>query len=92
MLQRFYLRVDNTLIRVYDTRIYFEVENSFVLREYSEREQEVGKLTVSRLRDFNFLISIVTLELNREVWTDHNLIVDHLPVKKTVVEKLNFKN
>jgi len=73
VLQRFYLRVDNTLIRVYDTRIYFEVENSFVLREYSEREQEVGKLTVSR-----------------EVWTDHNLIVDHLPVKKTLVEKLIF--
>ena len=48
VLQRFYLRVDNTLIRVYDTRIYFEVENSFLLREYSEREQEVGKLTVGR--------------------------------------------
>ena len=26
-----------------------------MLREYSEREQEVGKLTVSRFRDFEFL-------------------------------------
>jgi len=73
VLQRFYLRVDKTLIRVYDTRTYFEVENNFLLREYSEREQEVDKLTV-----------------NREVWTDHNLIVDHLPVKKSFVEKLIF--
>ena len=48
VLLRFYLRVDNTLIRVYDTRIYFEVENDFVLREYSEREETVDKLTVSR--------------------------------------------
>merc|ERR1712098_869056 len=73
VLQRFYLRVDKTLIRVYDTRIYFEVENSFLLREYSEREQAIDKLTVSR-----------------EVWTDHNLIVDYLPVKNSSVEKLLF--
>jgi len=73
VLQRFYLRVDATLIRVYDCRIYHEVENGFLLREYSEREQTVDKLTVGR-----------------EVWTDHNQIVDHLPVKRTWVEKLIF--
>jgi len=73
VLLRFYLRVDATLIRVYDTRIYHEVENDYVLREYSEREEVVEKLTVAR-----------------EVWTDHNEIVNHLPVKKTVLEKLIF--
>ena len=48
VLQRFYLRVDKTLIRVYDTRVYHEVENNYVLREYSEREEKVENLTVPR--------------------------------------------
>lgn len=73
LLLRFYLRVDNTLIRVYDTRVYFEVENDFILREYSEREETVEKLVVPR-----------------EVWTDQNEIINHLPVTKTVIEKLKF--
>lgn len=73
VLLRFYLRVDNTLIRVYDTRLYLEIENDFILREYSEREQAVEKLTVPR-----------------EVWTNHNEIVEHLPVRKQKMEKLIF--
>ena len=48
ILQRFYLRVDKTLIRVFDTRIYFEVENNFLLREYSERELTWDKLHLPR--------------------------------------------
>ena len=48
ILQRFYLRVDQTLIRVFDTRIYFEKENNHLLREYSERELTVDKLNVPR--------------------------------------------
>ena len=48
VLLRFYLRVDKTLIRVYDTRIYHEVVNNYILREYSEREQTTDKITVSR--------------------------------------------
>ena len=73
VLQRFYLRVDKTLIRVFDTRVYHEVENDYVLREYSEREETIDKLTVPR-----------------EVWTDQNEIVNHLPVNLTVMEKLTF--
>ena len=48
ILQRFYLRVDKTLIRVFDTRIYHEVENNFLIREYSEREEQIEKLSVPR--------------------------------------------
>jgi len=73
VLLRFYLRVDKTLIRVHDTRLRFEIENDFILREYSEREQKVNDLTVGR-----------------EVWTDQNAIVDHLPVSTRKVEKLSF--
>jgi len=74
VLLRFYLRVDKTLIRVHDTRLRFEVEKDYMLREYSEREQKVDELHVSR-----------------EVWTDQNEIVNHLPVQIIKVDKLTFK-
>lgn len=73
ILLRFYLRVDKTLLRIHDTRLYFEVENNYILREYSEREEAFDKLHVPR-----------------EILTDHNEIVNHLPVKNTVMEKLIF--
>merc|ERR1712032_480316 len=71
ILLRFYLRVDMTLIRLHDTRLRYEEGADFILREYSEREQKVEELKVSR-----------------EIWTDHNEIVNHLPVSLMQVEKL----
>ena len=53
-LQRFFLRVDNTLIRVFDTRIYHDVTKKYLLREYSERE--------SRTKDLNVPASLFTEE------------------------------
>jgi len=73
ILLRFYLRVDNTLVRVYDTRIYHEVDKPYLLKEYSEREASVDKLSVSR-----------------DILTDQNRIVDHLPIVKTITEVLRF--
>ena len=46
LLQRFFLRVDNTLIRVIDTRLYHDVTKSYLLREYSERECRTQDLNV----------------------------------------------
>ena len=46
ILQRFFLRVDNTLIRVIDTRTYHDITKSYLLREYSERENQVKDLKV----------------------------------------------
>eukprot|EP00794_Sanderia_malayensis_P000272 gene272-896_t len=37
-LLRFFLRVDNVLLRVNDTRIYHEAGKNFMLREYSSRQ------------------------------------------------------
>jgi len=71
VLLRFYLRVDNTLIRVHDTRLYHQVENDYILREYSEREDKTENLSV-----------------DREIWTDQNLIVDHLTIKTSANHKI----
>eukprot|EP00088_Acartia_fossae_P020655 TRINITY_DN22193_c0_g1_i1.p1 TRINITY_DN22193_c0_g1~~TRINITY_DN22193_c0_g1_i1.p1 ORF type:complete len:254 (+),score=40.68 TRINITY_DN22193_c0_g1_i1:36-797(+) len=71
ILLRFHLRVDNTLIRVYDTRIYHEIEKDYLLREYSEREDATQNLSV-----------------DRQIWSDPNLIVDHLPLKLSKSDKI----
>lgn len=47
ILQRFFLRVDNVVIRVNDTRIYYELNKSYLIREYTERESLVQDLTCS---------------------------------------------
>lgn len=47
VLLRFYLRVDDVLIRINDTRLYFEKDNQFILREYTSRESKTKELKVS---------------------------------------------
>jgi len=42
----FFLRVDNTLIIVIDTRLYHDVTKSYLLREYSERESQTQDLKI----------------------------------------------
>jgi len=38
LLNRFFLRVDGVLVRVIDTRLHYEIENKYVLRERAFRE------------------------------------------------------
>jgi type 2A phosphatase activator TIP41 len=47
VLQRFFMRVDNVAIRVYDTRVYHEVEKPYLIREYSEKEALVKDIVCS---------------------------------------------
>jgi len=44
ILLRFFMRVDGVLIRCFDTRYHYEVGNSYILREYIERESSVSSL------------------------------------------------
>lgn len=47
ILQRFFLRVDNVVIRAYDTRIYHETDKNYLIREYTEKESLVKDLECS---------------------------------------------
>jgi len=64
VLLRFYLRVDNTLIRLHDTRLYHQIGTDFVLREYSEREDRTENLSVDRSlwTDQNQIVDHLTLK------------------------------
>ena len=97
-LLRFYLRVDNTLIRVIDTRIYHEV-----CKEYHYENQLRTK--------FSFLAPVLNFKAGADhmireyteredkmaditvppaIWKDQNEIVNHLTLRKETVERLKF--
>ncbi|XP_033635774.1 TIP41-like protein [Asterias rubens] len=46
VLLRFFLRVDDVLVRINDTRIFHEAGESYILREFSTREKGIPELTV----------------------------------------------
>lgn len=46
ILLRFFLRVDNVLVRINDTRLYHEFGTSHIIREYTCRESKIEDLKV----------------------------------------------
>lgn len=48
ILLRYFLRIDNVLLRLNDTRYYHEFDTDFILREYTSREAKTQDLNVSK--------------------------------------------
>lgn len=44
ILLRFFLRVDNVMLRINDTRYYFETGLDYILKEYTSREAKYDQL------------------------------------------------
>lgn len=74
VLLRFFLRVDGVMIRINDTRLYHEAGKNYMLREFSTRESKVSALQ----------------HVPPAFYTDPNEIAQHLPLKLTECEKLEF--
>ena len=76
ILLRFWLRVDNVIIRVNDTRIYHEFGQNYILRHYQEREAKWDKLTkqypMSQLMQ----------------WTEPNIFADKIDILNSVYDKI----
>ncbi|KAL0121295.1 hypothetical protein PUN28_008749 [Cardiocondyla obscurior] len=47
ILLRYFLRIDNVMIRINDTRIYHEFGKNYLLREFTSREAKVQDIRVS---------------------------------------------
>lgn len=47
ILLRYFLRIDNVMLRINDTRIYHEFGKNYLLREYTSREAKVRDIRVS---------------------------------------------
>ncbi|KAK7503274.1 hypothetical protein BaRGS_00005539 [Batillaria attramentaria] len=73
ILLRFFMRVDQVMVRISDTRIYHEISWNYILREYTCRDEVAENLKVPP-----------------HVLTDPNEVSKHLPVRKEIIEKLQF--
>ncbi|KAI7897882.1 TIP41-like family-domain-containing protein [Cokeromyces recurvatus] len=69
ILQRFFLRVDDVLFRMNDTRIYHEFGKEYLVREYTSKEvhyndikQKLGRGDISLLNDQNWVSSAMPNE------------------------------
>ena len=83
LLSRFYLRVDNVVVRVRDTRVYVDFATDEVLREYTAREDSFDNvrrtLTATRgLRSDGVMVAM----------RDANIVADLLPVVDAKMERL----
>lgn len=80
-LLRFYLRVDDVCIRIYDTRIYHEFGKDEILREFSARENSYDEL---KKKGFKF-----TAEFNTDP-RQADLVYQNLDVQSIFKDKVIF--
>lgn len=84
LLMRFFLNVDDVILRVYDTRIYVEFDTNEIIREFKKYEGDNEILQrYSRLTN-----SIDPKALLR----DSNWVVKHIPLKTRECEYLKFSD
>ncbi|CCF56376.1 hypothetical protein KAFR_0B00780 [Kazachstania africana CBS 2517] len=84
LLSRFFLRVDDVIVRVYDTRIYVEFDENKVIREFKQYESEYNDLMANQKR---------VLAHSRDpkaLLRDSNWVVEHIPLVKRQCEVIQF--
>ncbi len=74
ILLRFFLRVDNVMIRMNETRYHFENGNDYILKEYTSREATYDQLK----------------KVPPALYISPNEIGEHLPVNVQKYEILRF--
>ena len=81
LLSWFFMRLDNVVLRVRDTRVYADFEEKEVLREYSEKAEDYEKVREQ----------LAGREDVSVVMRDPNLVAAMLPEVKKVVERVELK-
>lgn len=73
VLLRYFLRIDNVMLRIHDTRLYHEFGKDFLLREFTAREAKVQDIKVSPVlfTDSSEIAAHLPLTANRR----HKLII-----------------
>lgn len=71
LLCRFFMRLDNVMLRIRDTRVYIDFEKGEVIREYVSKEEEYEKIrelfasrrddVAAKLRDPNSLVDLLPI-------------------------------
>lgn len=74
ILLRNFLRVDNVLLKIYDTRFHYEIENTYIFKEFTKREATYEELK----------------SVPAPYFTMPNEIEQHMPIKEKKAYKLHF--
>lgn len=53
LLSRFFMRLDNVLVRLRDTRVYIDFDSMEVIREYQSKECDYATVRRVRLQSLN---------------------------------------
>ncbi|KAK0748576.1 TIP41-like protein [Apiosordaria backusii] len=85
VLCRFFLRLDNVLVRIRDTRVYVDFGEEKVVREYTSREGEFGEVK-KKLYMEGLMPDAITV-----AFRDANQIAHLLPVVEHEVESVDLK-
>ncbi|KAK4198152.1 putative type 2A phosphatase activator TIP41 [Triangularia verruculosa] len=85
VLCRFFLRLDNVLVRVRDTRVYVDFEEERVVREYTAREGEFNEVK-KKLYMEGLMPDQITI-----AFRDANQLAHLLPVVEQEVESVCLK-
>ncbi len=82
LLCRFFLRVDDVLFRIRDTRVFIEFKDGTVIREYKEQEDTYQNVC----KQLNPFTKDPKAPLRDSKW-----VSEHLPIIKTILEKVTVK-
>ena len=83
LLCRFFMRLDNVLVRLRDTRVYVDFEKAEVIREYVAREEDYEKVRVSLASRRDDVAAVLR---------EPNQLVELLPVVERSLEKVVLKS
>ncbi|KAK4231574.1 TIP41-like family-domain-containing protein [Podospora fimiseda] len=86
VLCRFFLRLDNVLVRVRDTRVYVDFEEEKVVREWMSREDKFENVK-KNLYMSGLMPDAITVALR-----DSNQVANLLPVVEHEVESVSLKS
>ncbi|KAI8383652.1 related to Type 2A phosphatase activator TIP41 [Nakaseomyces glabratus] len=85
LLSRFFLRVDDVLVRVIDTRVYVDFTDNIVIREFKKHECHYNELLAKHQRS-----NKKTLHDPKAALRDSNWVVEHTPLIERKAEIIHF--
>lgn len=99
VLLRYFLRVDDVLSEISDTRMFYEFETPHILVEHTIRKGNLADLKVSKLIHMKILYKFVIIviialnfQLSPHVVIDPNVLSQHLPMTSQTLNKIVLPN
>ncbi|CCD22283.1 Tip41p NDAI_0A01250 [Naumovozyma dairenensis CBS 421] len=88
ILSRFFLRVDNVICRIYETRVYVEFNDNLIIREFKEFQDDYKNILDKAIRQSMNKKS--TYKDSKAAMRDSNWVVQNMPLINRECESLRL--